>query len=137
MEDFKALSDEQQNKIIQPFDNCITTVERQKLIAVIRDTVRCFEDFDYQQQLARVGEWSKPAPVSTPASPSVIASTQPAIENAPSKTGEPRIEYVPVRSLKVAFNKAWLTDEEDVERYLVTLGQALLQEVRNGKRIQI
>ena len=49
----------------------------------------------------------------------------------------PRIEYVPSRSVKVSFDKAWLADETDVERYLESMREALLEEIRKGKRIQI
>ena len=36
-----------------------------------------------------------------------------------------------------SFNKAWLADESDVDRYLESMREALLAEIRNGKRIQI
>lgn len=45
--------------------------------------------------------------------------------------------YVPSRSVKVSFDKAWLADETDVERYLESMREALLDEIRKGKRIQI
>ncbi len=50
---------------------------------------------------------------------------------------EPHIEYVPSRSVRVSFNKAWLADESDVDSYLESMREALLAEIRNGKRIQI
>jgi len=39
--------------------------------------------------------------------------------------------------MKVSFDKAWLADEADVERYLESMREALLDEIRKGKRIQI
>jgi len=47
------------------------------------------------------------------------------------------VEYVPSRAVKVSFDKAWLADENDVERYLESMREALLDEIRKGKRIQI
>jgi hypothetical protein len=43
---------------------------------------------------------------------------------------------VSCRSVRVSFDKAWLADESDVECYLEALREALLAEIRIGKRIQ-
>ena len=40
-------------------------------------------------------------------------------------------------TIKVTFAKAWLADEADVDRYLDSMRQALLEEIRKGKRIQV
>ena len=40
-------------------------------------------------------------------------------------------------TIKVPFAKAWLADETDVDRYLDSMRQALLDEIRKGKRIQV
>jgi len=37
----------------------------------------------------------------------------------------------------VQFNKAWLADKADVDRYLESMREALLEEIRKGRRIQI
>ena len=50
---------------------------------------------------------------------------------------EPAIEYVPSSSVRVAFEKAWLADENDVNRYLECMRQALLEEISKGKRVRI
>jgi hypothetical protein len=55
----------------------------------------------------------------------------------PPTKPEPRIEYVPSRSVRISFSKAWLADEGDVDLYLKSMREALLAEIRNGKRIQI
>jgi hypothetical protein len=39
--------------------------------------------------------------------------------------------------VKVPFEKAWLADETDVDRYLQSMREALLEEIRKGRRIQI
>ena len=48
-----------------------------------------------------------------------------------------RIDYVSSSTIKVPFAKAWLADETDVDRYLDSMRQALLDEIRKGKRIQV
>ena len=55
----------------------------------------------------------------------------------PAAKPEPPIEYVPSRSVQVPFDKAWLADETDVDRYLKSMREALLEEIRKGKRIHI
>jgi hypothetical protein len=39
--------------------------------------------------------------------------------------------------LRIDYPKAWLADENDVEAYLEKMREALLKEIKNGKRIQI
>lgn len=136
MTEFSALNGDQREKLILPFREFNTSIERQKLIAVIRDTLHRFEESDYQYLLSKMTSWTQPAPEPAPepgttATPD--AGTKPTLPPKP----EPRIEYVPSRSVKVSFNKAWLADETDVERYLESMREALLDEIRKGKRIQI
>lgn len=133
MAEFGALSGMQQEQITQPFNEFSNTIERQKLIAVIRDTFRRFEEGDYQRLLSQMTTWAQPAPIPKPApKPS---QTEPAPQAKPEP--EPRIEYVSSRAVKVSFEKAWLADEADVDRYLKSMRGALLEEIRKGKRIQI
>lgn len=138
MAEFDVLNGEQQELITRPFDEFNAAIERQKLIAVIRDTLRRFEESDYQRLLSKMTSWAQPAP--TPESapePGQPAPSDEGTKPTPPAKPEPRIEYVPSRSVKVSFDKAWLADETDVERYLKSMREALLDEIRKGKRIQI
>lgn len=60
-----------------------------------------------------------------------------AVGQGATNVADPPAEYITSRSIKISFNKAWLTDESDVDGYLTMLREALLQEIRSGKRIQI
>ena len=137
MTEFSALSGEQQEQITRPFNEFATAVERQKLIAVIRDTLRRFEESDYQRQLSQMTAWAQPAPVAEPTSETGDVIPPEKGKPTPPAKPEPRIEYVPSRSVRVSFEKAWLADETDVDRYLESMREALLEEIRKGKRIQI
>lgn len=126
MVEFGALSSEQQEQITRPFNEFNAAIERQKLIAVIRDTLRRFEESDYPQLLARLsGQWS-------------VVSGQQEEDNLGS-VARKTIYYplITIHSLKVPFSTAWLADETDVDRYLESLRKALLEEIGKGKRIQI
>lgn len=138
MQEFGALYDEQQKSITQLFSKFNAGIERQSLIAVIRDTLRRFEEGDYQRLLSQMASWTHPAsePQPAPVSGGAFILNEDTKPITPS-TAEPRIEYVPSRSVKVSFDKAWLADETDVERYLESMREALLDEIRKGKRIQI
>lgn len=138
MAEFGTLNGEQQEQITRPFNDFSAAIERQNLIAVIRDTLRRFEESDYQRLLSQMASWAQPAPTPEPAL--VLGETATPDKGwspTPPAKPEPRIEYVPSRLVKVFFDKAWLADETDVERYLESMREALLDEIRKGKRIQI
>lgn len=138
MTEFSVLNGEQQEQITRPFNEFDSGIERQKLIAVIRDTLRRFEESDYQRLLSQMTSWAQPTPTPEPApEPGQPATPDEGTKPTPPAKPEPRIEYVPSRSVKVSFDKAWLADETDVERYLESMREALLDEIRKGKRIQI
>jgi hypothetical protein len=138
MAEFAALNGDQQHQLTRPFSEFSAAMERQTLIAVIRDTLRRFEENDYQRLLSQMTSWAQPAcePECSPESADITAPKVGA-KPLPPVRPEPRIEYVPSRSVKVSFDKAWLADEIDVERYVESMRSALLEEIRKGKRIQI
>jgi hypothetical protein len=138
MAEFCVLNGDQQEQVTRPFNEFDAAIERQKLIAVIRDALRRFEESDYQRLLSQMTSWAQPAPTPEPApQPGQTATPDEGTKPTPPAKPEPRIEYVPSRSVKVSFDKAWLADETDVERYLESMREALLDEIRKGKRIQI
>lgn len=119
MAEFSALASEQQEQIVRRFSDFNSTLEQQKLIAVIRDNLRRFEENEYQQLLALLSAPQKPE-----ASPG-------------GQTKKNHCQIISIHSLKVPFKAAWLADEENVERYLEAMRETLLEEIRKGKRIQI
>lgn len=140
MAEFGALSGEQKTQITRPFNELHAAIERQKLIAVIRDTLRRFEEGEYQRLLSQMTSWAQPAPEPAPElvhKPGKAAVVAEGVPHSPPAREEPRIEYVNSRSVKVSFDKAWLADETDVKRYLDSMRDALMDEIRKGKRIQI
>ena len=117
MEEFKKLSNEQQEKILRSFQDFSEMIEQQTFIAVISDKQRSFEDFEYQRLMGQVTAWAQP----------------------PQKHSQQKaeIEYISSRALNVIFEKAWIADEKDIENYLKAMRKALLAEISKGKRIQI
>ena len=138
MAEFSTLNGEQQEQVTRPFGEFNAEIERKNLIAVIRDSLRQFEESDYQRLLSQMTSWALPAPAPEPApQPGNTATLDEGTKPTSPISTKRRIEYVPSRSVKVSFDKAWLADETDVERYLESMRKALLDEIRKGKRIQI
>jgi hypothetical protein len=125
-----ALSSDQQQDLSACFNLFLHSLDRQTLIAVIRDQLRRFEDEIYPDLLTKVSAWSQPEPVTA----GVAAETA---LNKTKQLPERKIEYVAARSLQVAFDKAWLAEEKDVDRYIAALKESIMKEIANGKRVQI
>ncbi len=138
MDEFSALPPEQQEQIHAPFTDFLESITRQNLIAVIRDTLRRFEESDYQLLLSQMTSWAQPEPVKEAPSPADDKQDSPEKQGPAKKTKpKPTIEYITSRSIPVSFDKAWLADDSDVERYLDSMRKAMLAEIGKGKRIQI
>ncbi len=127
MDEYTRLTPERQTELIQPFDAFLLTIDRQKLIAVIRDTVRRFEEQEYQRILERLSQ----------SKPSVVTGASDAPTGDKPVVADPPVEYVPTSSIRASFEKAWLADETDVDGYLVKLKVAMMKEIASGKRIRI
>ena len=137
MAEFGVVSAEQQNQITRPFKEFASNISQQKLIAVIRDMQRRFEEEDYSRLLSRLDSLSRPAPNPAAAptlGPTAKATSPQAVSPIPATS---RIDYVSSRNIPVEFDKAWLADENDVEKYLESMRKALLKAIRDGKRVQI
>lgn len=122
MDEYQQLSEEQKAELTQSFAGCCKQIENSPLVAVIRDTLRRFEESDYQALLAKMCRWAVPNPTEK--------SGEPAVH-------EEAVEYVAARSINVPFDKAWLADEADVDRYLAEARKAYLEAINSGKRVQI
>lgn len=132
MDEYQKLPQERQAELDKPYQELISHVETQPLIAVINDRLRYFEEQGYQKILARMVDLATPRPIATPAT----ATTKPGDETPPAPP-KSKVEYVNVRQVRASYNKAWLADETDVERYLESMREALLGEIRKGKRVQV
>jgi len=142
MTEFSALNGEQQEQVTRPFNEFNAAIERQKLIAVIRDTLRRFEEVEYHRILEKIYKTTEHTEYTEKNQGDCQAQTT-AIEGSDTSTypkvKEPSYSVSSVYSVvkNTSFDKAWLADETDVERYLESMREALLDEIRKGKRIQI
>jgi hypothetical protein len=136
--EFLALPTERQTALTAPFQQVITQIQQQSLIAVVRDRLRQFEELDYQRLLAQLTE-SAPQPVAR--KPSPYRTSDPARDNPatsqPMLVAETTTQFIPLRQVRTELRKAWLADEADVDQYLHALRSALLEHIRDGRKIQL
>lgn len=134
MDEYQALPEPRRAELNKPFQDLNEHIGGQQIIAVINDRLRFFEEEGYQKVLAKMVELANQT---TAPSPDPEQPPKSAGDDKPHKIKEPAAEYVHSRNLHVTYNKAWLADESDVDRYLASLREALLQEIQQGRKVQI
>lgn len=113
--EFVSLNDGQREQLSKAFEDALVIIGQKEQIPVIRDLAWSFEESEYNEILSQMTAWTCSS----------------------SETGNAgKVECVPIRSVGTFFEKAWLEDEADVDRYLKLLREALLVEIGKGKRIQ-
>ena len=147
MSELTALSSPQQAQLTEPFAVAKLAFINHKSIAMIRDLRRRFEDTTYPELLNQLQRWSKPTPTTpVPATPPDHGGTGDITDpNLPYPNGPMGTSRGPVaesrlisaRAIPVGFDKAWLADEVDLDRYLANQRAAWLKEIQEGKHVQI
>ena len=135
MDDFANLKTEEQEKVQTPFKKLEQELKQQKLIAVIRDRLRSFEEGEYSRLLAKV-VWLAAAKEKKD-DDKVKPEGKDTGTGGSGEISEKEPEYIHGRSIKVTFAKPMLVDVKDVEEYLSVLREAYMKEINEGKRIQI
>ena len=111
MDEYAALSPERQSEIDQSFQGITAYIQKQNVIAVIRDGTAQYETREYNALLNKMTGWAHPE------------ETKP-------------IEYISQSDLRVKFDKPYLADADDVDAYLDALKRAMLHAIRANKRIR-
>ncbi|MDR3361375.1 MAG: BREX system P-loop protein BrxC [Desulfovibrio sp.] len=156
MAEFASVAQNVQETLVAGFTRFAKEIELEKLIPVIQNGIRRFEESEYPRIIAQVcaaadaavktaagalvppdgqGEPSAPSADSSSASPQGKPSQAGKVQEAPQPA--PKVEIVSIRSVKVPFDKPLLTSEADLDTYLDSTRKTLLEEIRKGKRIQI
>lgn len=126
MEQFTKIDVYKQDLLLKKFDTFINSIQSQKLIAVIRDNIRRFEDSEYSNILMSLDSYS------------IKPTIQKDFEEETSTPEEkPQVKYVNSKSINISYTKAWLESEHDVDSYLESMKEALIKEINEGKRVQV
>lgn len=144
--EFINLDSGQQQQLLAEFERITDKIKQQSLIAMIRDDARRFEEHSYSQLVQKMMAWSQPiAPTSEPSKPS---GTNDETGNEPNggcsdvvpgvkEAAKPEIQSVSAKQIRVAYNKPWLSTEDDVDGYVEEYKKALLAAIKAGKHIQL
>ena len=116
MNSFQALPPENQTQYLDECEASLQQLDDQKLIAVIRDNVRLFEDVELPKMLQRINDQGK--------------------EEGDCKD-KPQVTYVVSGSVAVPFEKKILESEADVEGYVDALKEAYLSKIISHIHIHI
>jgi hypothetical protein len=123
---YAELEEAKRKKIHTAFDEVATVLADQRMVPVLRETVRRFEEGSYRQLFGYL----------------TIAATPNGDASSPLPGAQPEHQpdphtYVLLSSLHVPFEKFCLETAEDIEQYIAELRAALLTEVNSGNRVQI
>jgi hypothetical protein len=138
-DEYKNLDVKKQAHLSQAFEEVVSKVNSQSLIAMIRDEARRFEEHRYSSLVQQLMAWSQPEEKNDPLE--YTDDDSPELGEPPIKpdVGEDRKTPVTisVRNIRVDFHKPWLADETDVEQFLAKYREALLDEIKQGKKVQL
>jgi len=139
MPEFEKLDETQQKQTIDNFSYAENTIARHIVIAVVKDIVRQFEEDKYPMLLDKVILWSRPKPKQPiPTEQPAEGKTGSEETTAPLTPEPPKPQpIVAARDIKVAYKKPFLDNEQDVDDYIETLKDAMIAEVKSGKRVRI
>lgn len=118
-EEFNLLDTTNQNKILYPFEEEINKLQTQRYIALIREAKSKTLERVFPLQLNEMIRLSKPE---------VVNATE---------VQEPIPHYIRSSSIKVQFDKTELRTEADVNEYVDAYKKALLEQIKETRRISL
>ena len=119
-EDYQKLDEQGKQEIIKPFLKEITKLQNQKFIAVIRDVK---EKVVNKLLPAQLNEMMR-----------LLTKDD---ESGEGNVNEPKPHYVALTRVKINYPKSELKNETDVEEYIKAYKKALLEQIKNNRRISI
>lgn len=118
-EEYLKLDKDGQNQIITPFANEIEKLKSQRYIGNMRNIANNLVEEMYSKQLNAIG---------------VLLAKE---NSLTGKTEEPAFKYIRSADVKTTFTKTELQTEDDVNEYIEKLKLAMLEKVRDNKRITL
>lgn len=119
--DYSELKPEEQTGVLQPFDNSVAHIQKERLAPVIRQIAERTMTEILPCQLQKVAV--------------MVASRKPHTINEGKTT--PPVEYVGARNISISFPKAVIESQQDIEDYLAAVRAAYAAELQKNKRITL
>ena len=118
--DPQSITTEQAESLLRPFNTVSDRIANTQHIAVIREATQSFESNTNKNLLSQLASW--------------LEADSRGQDDA-THTGSDASESLIIKQLIVPFDKSWLNDEAEIERYLEALRKVLLEELESGKRL--
>jgi len=97
--------------------------------------VNNFENHQYSALLQQIEDWNTPVVPEPPVRPS--NGDTPIDPPTPPVPPAPKVEIVGARDLSVSYAKPLLESEADIDAYLESYKQALVNTVKQGKKVRL
>ncbi len=108
-DDFQRLPEQDQEKLLHPFANFEDELNKMNLISMIRERINDFKIKKYPEILSRMSDMA----------------------------GTEEIEYLPISSIRIDFDKTQIKNAGDLNEYTAALRSAIEKALEEGKRISI
>ena len=136
-EQYQTLDPEKQEYLNTAITQAKEAIKSNSLVAMIRDRAHNFEEKQFPRLIDQLVAWSEPTsavepPVGHPYNGAGGEVDQPAVAPTP-----PRAATISARDISVSFEKPWLSDEADVDAYVERYKDALIDAVKNGKKVRV
>lgn len=136
---YLSLSDENKATVQARLDAAKQAISEQSLIAMIRDALNNFENHQYSALLQQIEDWNTPAPVvpRPPVTPDNGDGDNGGQLVDPPTPPAPKVEIIGARDLSVSYTKPLIESEVDIDAYLESYKQALVNIVKQGKKVRL
>ena len=127
---YLSLSDDNKATVQARIDAAKQAISEQSLIAMIRDAMNDFENRQYGALLQQIEDWNTRAP-----GPDNGDNNEQPVD--PPEPSAPKVEIVGASDLSVSYTKPLLESEVDIDAYLESYKQALINTVKQGKKVRL
>ena len=112
---YSGVSESQKQEFVHAFDSEKQNIAKIDSIPALNNNIKQFEDQTFTKLVQKFKEIVEPA----------------------QDGASPSMPPIHVRNIKVSYAKLTLDDESDLDEYIAQLKSALLNEIKNGKKVQI
>ena len=135
--EWAGLAEPDRRTVLENVDAALSAIDRNTLIALIREEALRFQNENYPRLLERITTPTVVPTANTTATVSARDAQADPSSSADRATEPPSPQYVASTTLRVRYTKPYLTTEADVDDYLRTLRTRLIDEIQAGRRITV
>jgi len=119
-EDYSKLKKDQQSSILSPLEQELAKVKTSNYIANVRDIEARVVDILLTKQLNEM-----------------LRLARPVVDEGRGDAAEPQVQYIKRSHVKAKFDKTELKTESDVDEYVESLREAMKEQIKKNRRIEL